>query len=60
MSDATIREDNATPTASDADIKRSDADANIGLGDATRQAIGLTPTDATNPANIENAPKTPS
>jgi len=57
MSDATIHEDNETPTASDADIKRSDKDTNVGAGDSTRQAIGLTPTVAT-PENIENAPKT--
>ena len=59
MPDATLHEDNETPTASDSDIKRCDADTHNGKGDATRQAIGLSPTDVRS-ENIQNAPKTPS
>jgi len=59
MADATIHEDNDTPMASGADIKRYDKDTNFGHaessepGESKAQAI-----DATNAAKIETAPKT--
>ncbi len=41
MSDATLHQDIETPKASDADIKRSDADTVVGLGDSkTRPSRG--------------------
>jgi hypothetical protein len=58
ISDATLHEDNDTPKASDADIKRCDADTVVGLGDSKNQGIGYSPTDVRKPANIQNAPKT--
>ena len=59
MSDETLHEDNATPKASDADIKRCDADTVVGLGDSKNQAVGYTPTNPRTDT-IQNAPKTPS
>ena len=60
MSDATLHEDNDTPKASDAGIKRSDTDTVVGLGDSKNQAIGYTATDPRKVGAIQNAPKTTS
>jgi hypothetical protein len=60
MPDATLHLDNDTPKASDSDIKRCDADTPNGAGNATRQAIGHSPTAVDERENIQNAPKTPS
>jgi len=60
MSDSTLHEDNDTPNASAAGIKRCDADTHSGLGDSKNQAIGHTPTDPRKPGSIQNAPKTTS
>jgi hypothetical protein len=57
MSDETLHVDNDTPKASDADIKRCDADTVVGRGDSKQQGIGFSPTDVREDG-IQNAPKT--